>query len=72
MTKITIEIPDEIDFLKRKISTIKWSYLATQILQEKIKKVARYNEILSKSKATENDVEELSSEIKEAVWKHYR
>ena len=71
MTKIEIEVPDEIVFLKKRISAIKWSYLATQALQEKIRKVARYNEILSKSKATDKDVEEISDEIKEAVWKDY-
>lgn len=71
MTKIEIEIPDEIAFVKQKISTIEWSFLAMQILQDKIRKIARYNEILSKSKATEKDVEELSSEIKDAVWKRH-
>jgi len=71
MAKITIEIPDEIAFVKQKISTIEWSFLAMQILQDKIRNVARYNEILSKSKATEKDVEELSNEIKDAVWESH-
>ena len=71
MAKIEIEIPDEVGFLKEKISAIKWSYLATQILQEKIRKVVRYNNILSKSKATDKDVEELSNDVKDAVWRHY-
>ena len=67
MTKIEIEIPDELSFLKKKISSVEWSYLAAQILQEKVMRVAKYNEIISKSKATEKDVEELSNEIKEAI-----
>ena len=71
MTKIELEIPEEINFLKERISTIRWSYLAMQVLQEKIRKVARYNEILSKSKATDKDVEEVTKEIKDAVWKRY-
>ncbi len=71
MSKIEIEIPDEITFVKQKISKVEWSFLAMQMLQEKIRRVVRYNEILSKSKATEEDVEELSNEIKDGVWKHY-
>ena len=35
MVKIEIEIPDEIAFVKQKISPIEWSFLATQILQKK-------------------------------------
>lgn len=71
MTKIEFEIPDEVDFLKEKISTIKWSYLAMQILQERIRRVSKYNDVLSKSKATDMDAEELTNEIKEAVWESY-
>lgn len=71
MVKIEIEIPDEVAFLKDRISKVEWSFLAMRILQEKLKRVARYNQLLDKSQATEKDVEELTDEIKEAVWKHY-
>lgn len=71
MVKIEIEIPDEIAFLKERISKAEWSFLAMRVLQKKLKRVASYNQILEKSQATEEDVEELSNEIKEAVWKHY-
>lgn len=71
MGKIEIEIPDEIEFVRKKIPTKEWSFLVMRILQEKIRKVVRYNEILSNSKATEEDVEEISNEIKNNVWKHY-
>ena len=72
MVKIEIEIPDEIAFLKERISKAEWSFLAMRVLQERLKRVARYNQILEKSQATEEDVKELSDEIKEAVWKHYK
>src|SRR3989344_5988581 len=71
MTKITIDIPEEISFIKDKISQAEWSFLATRLLQSKIRKVIEYNRIISKSQATDEDVEELSSEIKEAVWKRH-
>ena len=70
MVKITVEIPDEMVFMKEKISSMEWSFIATKILQEKLREVVRYNEIISKSKATEKDIEELSAEIKDAVWKN--
>ncbi len=72
MVKIEIEIPDEIAFLKDRISKAEWSFLAMRVLQEKLKRVVRYNQLLDKSQATEKDAEELSDEIKEAVWKHYK
>ncbi len=71
MTKITIDIPEEISFIKDKISQAEWSFLATRLLQSKIRKVIDYNRIISKSQATDEDVEELSNEIKEAVWKRH-
>ena len=74
MAKIEIEIPEEVSFLEEKIAKREWAFLATRLLQElqeRIAKVVRYNEIISRSKATEEDVEELSNEIKEAVWKHH-
>ena len=71
MTKIEIEIPDEIDFMREEIKPIEWSFIATRLLQERLKEIIEYNRILSKSKATEKDVEEITNEIKDAVWKHY-
>ena len=71
MVKITLEVPDKMAFMKEKISSIEWSYIATKILQERLREIIRYNEIISKSKATEEDVDELTDEIKEAVWKHH-
>ncbi len=69
--EIKIDVPDEIGFMKDKIKPIEWSFLATKILQERLKEVIDYNRILSKSKASEEDVEELSGDIKGAVWDHY-
>jgi len=42
-----------------------------QVLQERIRKVYRYNETLSNSAVTDEDVENLSNELKEAVWEKY-
>ena len=71
MAKIEIEIPEEVSFLKERIPKHEWAFLAAKLLQERIKEVVEYNRILSMSKATEKDVEEISNEIKEAVWKRH-
>ncbi|MEK6843905.1 MAG: hypothetical protein AABX83_00610 [Nanoarchaeota archaeon] len=42
------------------------------MLRAKIDEIAEIIRITEKSKATEKDAEELTNEIKEAVWKHYR
>lgn len=73
MTKITIELPKEYEFMKE-IPSFYWVLAAKRIQEEregKLKKIARIREIASKSKATDNDVEEITNEVKEAVWKHY-
>lgn len=46
-------------------------FFSNSNIAKKIRKVAKYNEILSKSKATDKDVEEISNKIKDAIWKHY-
>ncbi len=71
MVKIEIDIPDEIGFMVDKIKPIEWSYIATKLLQERLDEVVSYNNILSKSKATEKDAEEIAEEIKKAVWENY-
>ena len=71
MVKIEIEIPDEIDFMREKIKPIEWSFIATKLLQERLNEISEYNRILSKSKATEKDVQEIADEIKEAIWENY-
>jgi len=70
MVKITIDIPEELEFMK-KIPSIKWSFIATKILQSKIEETACFQRTVSKSQATEEDVEELTDEIKEAIWKRH-
>ena len=70
MAQITIDIPEEVEFLK-KIPKDEWPQIAVEALQERIDEVANYNRILAKSKATEKDVEELTEEIKEGIWKRH-
>lgn len=71
MAKITIEIPEELDFIDR-IPPIYWTVAVSKILKLRIKEIEEIMKIARESKATEKDVEELTDEIKDAVWDHYK
>lgn len=71
MEKITIEIPKDLAFMKN-IPSIYWNIAVSKILKAEIEKIDEIMRIASESKATEKDVEELTNEIKEAIWKHYK
>ena len=71
MTNITIEIPEEVGYLK-KIPSDVWASIVREIVQKKLQEIAEIKRISMKSKATDADVEEITNEIKEAVLKHYK
>lgn len=73
MAQITIDT-DEFGSM-RNMSQEEWQEFAKKAIKDKMKRIAeseRFTEIISKSKATEQDVKELTDEIKEAVWKRHK
>lgn len=70
MAKITIDLPKDLEFMA-KMSSLQWSLWAQRVLREKLEEIEEIKKIAAKSQATEKDVEELSDEINEALWKHY-
>jgi hypothetical protein len=74
MAHITIDIP-EIE--NTNIPREEWEKIvdkaARDAVERKMKELKwkRFKKIIAKSKATEKDVEELTDEIKEAVWKRH-
>ena len=74
MAKITIDVPDEIE-MKARMLKVELSLLLAQILKEKIREfeeIERVEKIVSKSQATEQDVEELTNEVNTAMWEYYK
>jgi len=72
MAQITIDI-DENEF--KNISKEQLKKFVEQAVIDKVRRIKEsesFREILSKSKATEKDVEALTDEIKEAVWKRHK
>ena len=70
MVKITIEIPDELDFL-RKLPSLVITAALIKMLKEKAKEFREIDEIVAKSQLTEKDAEELSDKINNAAAKNY-
>ncbi len=71
MTKIEIEIPDELEFVRR-VPSINWTVLVSKMLKEKIREIEEIKRIVAKSQLTERDVEEISDEINKNASEHYK
>jgi|GEM_PF-4849784 len=74
MVQITIDVPDELR-QRAKMLNVELSFLVAKILGERIKEfdeIERFKKIISKSKATDKDVEELSDKINTAMWEHHK
>lgn len=70
MEELRIKIPAEIEFIKR-VPNIDWSILFNKFIKFKLEEIARLKRGLSKSKLTEENVEEFSDKINEALSKRY-
>lgn len=68
--EISVKIPEDLEFLNR-LSNIDLSIAASKLLKSKLERVSRFQEIVSKSKLTEKDVEELSDKINKSLSKRY-
>ncbi len=75
MPTLTLTVPDEIKEKLKKLSWVNWSEIAREELIKKKKKLEALQEIekiISKSKFTEKDAEELSRKVKESMHKNLK
>jgi len=70
MEELIIKISPKLKFIKH-VPNIDWSILINKIISSKLERVFRFQEIISKSKLTEEDVEELSDNINKSLSKRY-
>ena len=70
MEELIIKISPKLKFIKD-VPNIDWPILVNKIISSKLERVFRFQEIISKSKLTEEDVEELSDKINESLSKRY-
>ncbi len=71
MTNMTLSVPEELHKEMNAHSEIKWSEIARQAFDKKIKELHWIDALLSKSKLTENDVEEIGHKIKNEIKKRF-
>lgn len=71
MGEITISIPDELEEDIKNISKLKLSLAVAKILKLELDRIARIKSIISKSKLSEKDVEELSFKTDMALSKRF-
>jgi len=61
---MTLAIPDELAKRMKTFSEIRWSEVARQALEKRVNDLEIMNNIASKSKLTQKDVDEISKRIK--------
>ncbi|MEK6898771.1 MAG: hypothetical protein AABW79_01605 [Nanoarchaeota archaeon] len=69
MTNITLSVPEELAIRMKKFTEIKWSEIARRAIEQRVNDLEILNEIASKSKLTNEDVEKISKSIKSSATK---
>ena len=68
MAEVVVKVPEELKEFES-VSPINWQLIVEKRLKEEFAELARLKRIVSKSKLTEKDVEELSEEVGTALTK---
>ena len=71
MASVTVSISDNLKHRMDAQQTVNWSAVARKSFEDQVEKLELIESIVSKSKATEKDVEELSQKIKEGMRKRH-
>lgn len=71
MVNMTLSVPEELYKEMSFHTEIKWSDVARQSFEKKIKELHWMDEILKKSTLTEKDAEEIGHKIKQEIRKRF-
>ena len=71
MAELRVNIPKELESEFKAISKPELSMLVSKVLKDKLLKIIRFKKIVSKSKLTEEQAEELADEVSESLAKRY-
>lgn len=71
MPNMTLSIPEELHNIVKKHTEIKWSEIARRAMWTQARKLQLMDALVSKSKFTEKDVEELDHKIKAGLLKRF-
>jgi len=70
MPTITLTVPEEVKLELKRLSWVNWSEVAREVFlkrQERMEALERVEKILSKSKFTEKDADELGEKVKKSM-----
>lgn len=71
MGNMTLAVPDELQKRMKQHTELKWSDVARQAFEKKIKELEIMEKILSKSELTEEDAEIIGHKIKGKIRKRF-
>lgn len=71
MAELMVNIPEELESEFKAIPKLELSILINRVLKDKLLKVIRFKKIVSKSKLTEEQAEELADEVSLSLAKRY-
>ncbi len=71
MPNVTLSIPKDLHTKMKKHSEIRWSEVIRRTISEKIEDLELINRIASRSKLTQNDVDEISRKINKEVFEDF-
>ena len=71
MTNMTLSIPEELHKEMQTHTEIKWSDIARQAFEKKVKELHWIDKLLEKSELTEEDAERMGHRIKRGIRKRF-
>lgn len=71
MVNMTLSVPNELHEEMNKHSEIKWSDVARQAFEKKIKELHWMDKVLERSELTEKDAENIGRKIKHEIRKRF-
>ncbi|MBU1252040.1 MAG: hypothetical protein KJ905_04030 [Nanoarchaeota archaeon] len=71
MVNITLAIPDELHKKLKVHSEIRWSEVIRRILEKRLEDLEMMDKIVSRSKFSESDIEEIGEKIKAGIAKRH-
>jgi len=71
MGNITLSVPEELHRKMRKHTELKWSDIARQAFERKLKEIELMANLLSRSELTEEDAERIGDAIKAKARKRF-
>ena len=71
MTEVVVKIPADLEQEFGGVKSIFWQLAVGRVINEELERLRRLKQIVSKSKLTEKDVEELSNEVNKDLSARY-